>query len=187
LLDPQRYTHTVPAVELVQTHISWVLLAGAFAYKIKKPLHLPFLDFSTLAQRKAACLDELRLNRRYAPELYLDVVALFNSEQAPRFDGPGEAIEYAVRMRRFDEAGRLDRVCARGELRPAHLSALAATLTAFHETAARAGATPGLAGLDASAAPTADASEATLEVLERQIRTVEPLGADEPMATEQSQ
>jgi aminoglycoside phosphotransferase family enzyme/predicted kinase len=138
LLDPQRYAHTVPEVELVQTHISWVLLAGEFAYKIKKPLHLPFLDFSTLGKRKAACLDELRLNRRYAPELYLDVVALFNSEQDPRFDGPGEAIEYAVRMRRFDEAGRLDRVCARGELRPAHLSALAATLAAFHETAARA-------------------------------------------------
>ena len=138
LLDPQRYGHTMREVELVQTHISWVLLAGEFAYKIKKPLRLSFLDFSTLAQRKTACLDELRLNCRYAPELYLDVVAFFNTAQEPRFDGPGKAIEYAVRMRRFDEAGRLDRVCARGELRPAHLSTLATTLAAFHETAARA-------------------------------------------------
>ena len=138
LLEAHRYAHPVPRVELVQTHISWVLLAGEFAYKIKKPLRLPFLDFSTLAQRKAACLDELQLNRRFAPDLYLDVVAIYNTAQQPRFDGPGEVIEYAVKMRRFDEAGRLDRVCARGDLRPAHLSDLAGRLAAFHATAARA-------------------------------------------------
>lgn len=136
LLEPRRYPGAVARVELVQTHISWVLLAGDFAYKIKKPLKLPFLDFSTLAQRHICCLDELRLNRRFAPDLYLDVVGIFNTPQDPRWDGAGAPIEYAVKMRRFDEAARLDRVCARGELTPAHLSDLADTLVAFHAAAA---------------------------------------------------
>ena len=132
LLEAPRYPDAVQRVELVQTHISWVLLAGDFAYKIKKPLKLSFLDFSTLAQRQRCCLDELRLNRRFAPDLYLDVIGIFNTAQDPRWSGPGAPIEYAVKMRRFDEAGRLDRVCERGELQPAHLSDLADTLVAFH-------------------------------------------------------
>ena len=76
LLEPQRYPDSVQRVELVQTHISWVLLAGDFAYKIKKPLRLSFLDFSTLALRQRYCQEELRLNRRFSPDLYLDVVGL---------------------------------------------------------------------------------------------------------------
>lgn len=135
LLEPQRYPHAVARVELVETHISWVLLAGEFAYKLKKPVKLPFLDFSTLAQRQQGCLDELRLNRRYAPDIYLDVVGIFNTAQDPQFEGPGAAIEVAVKMRRFDDAMRLDRVCARGELKPEHLSDLADTLVAFHNAA----------------------------------------------------
>ena len=149
LLAPPRYAHPVSGVELVQTHISWVLLAGDFAYKIKKPLRLPFLDFSTLARRKAACLDELRLNRRFAPDLYLDLVAISGTPQAPRLQGTGKPIEYAVRMRRFDEAGRLDRVCARGELRAEQLSDLADTLAAFHASAAVAAPTSRFGAADA--------------------------------------
>ena len=136
LLAPQRFGLAVARVELVQTHISWVLLAGEFAYKIKKPVKLAFLDFSTLSQRQRFCLDELRLNRRFAPDLYLDVVPIFNTPADPQFSGSGEPIEYAVKMRRFDEAARLDRVCDRGELRPQHLSDLAQTLCAFHAEAA---------------------------------------------------
>jgi aminoglycoside phosphotransferase family enzyme/predicted kinase len=136
LLQPQRYPGAVLQVELVQTHISWVLLAGEFAYKIKKPLTLPFLDFSTLAQRQVCCTDELRLNRRFAPDLYLDVVSIFNTPQDPQWSGAGQPIEYAVKMRRFDESARLDRVCSRGELQPAQLSNLADTLVAFHAGAA---------------------------------------------------
>ena len=135
LLEPQRYPDTVQRVALVETHISWVLLAGDFAYKIKKPLKLPFLDFSTLAQRHICCLDELRLNSRFAPDIYLGVVGIFNTPQDPHFVGDGNPIEYAVKMRRFDEAARLDRVCARGELLPVHLSDLADTLVAFHDGA----------------------------------------------------
>ena len=138
LLAPERYPPGVAQVELVQTHISWVLLAGDFAYKIKKPVTLPFLDFSTLAQRQRYCVDELRLNRRFAPDIYLEVVGIFNTPDDPQWHGEGMPIEYAVKMRRFDEAGRLDRVCARGELQPAHLSHLADSLTAFHDAAAAA-------------------------------------------------
>ena len=141
LLEPQRYSDATTQVEWVQTHISWVLLAGDFAYKIKKPLHLPFLDFSTLAQRRHYCEEELRLNRRFAPDLYLAVVPIFNTAQDPQFKGLGEPIEYAVKMRRFEEAGRLDRVCARGELQPLHLSHLADRLTTFHAGAAIAAPT----------------------------------------------
>ena len=136
LLEPQRYPGGVRQVDWVQTHISWVLLAGDFAYKIKKPLKMAFLDFSTLALRQICCADELRLNRRFAPDLYLDVVPICNTPQDPQFGGQGPPIEYAVKMRRFDEAGRLDRVCARGELRPKHLSDLAITLVAFHQATA---------------------------------------------------
>lgn len=135
LLAPRHYDG-VPGVELVQTHISWLLLAGDYAYKIKKPVKLPFLDFSTLERRHRCCLDELRLNRRFSPDIYLDVVGIFNTPQAPQFEGAGTPIEYAVKMRRFDDSMRLDRVCARGQLRSEHLSDLAETLVSFHESAA---------------------------------------------------
>jgi len=138
LLQPQAYPHKPLQVELVQTHISWVLLAGDFAYKIKKPIRLSFLDFSTLDLRRARCLDELRLNQRFAPQLYLDVVGIYQGSEGPCMDEVGEPVEYAVRMRRFEESARLDHVCARGELAPQHLSALAQTLDDFYARAERA-------------------------------------------------
>ncbi|MDO8248637.1 MAG: hypothetical protein Q7T78_02805, partial [Rhodoferax sp.] len=125
LLEPGRYPDPASRVELVETHISWVLLAGAFAYKIKKPVTLPFLDFGTLAQRRSYCEIELRLNRRFAPALYLGVVAISGTPENPQLGGGGEPIEFAVKMRRFDASARLDRLCARGALTPEHLSELA--------------------------------------------------------------
>ncbi len=136
LLEPARHPGDTAAVTLVETHISWVLLAGAFAYKIKKPLKLPFLDFSTPALRQRYCEEELRLNRRFAPDIYLDVIAITGEPENPQLGGSGPVIDHAVRMRRFDEGNRLDRVCARGELTAAHLSDLADTLVAFHVDAA---------------------------------------------------
>jgi len=135
LLEPRRYPHDVERVDLVETHASWLLLAGRFAYKIKKPITLPFLDYGTLARREACCRAELALNRRFAAELYLDVTPIGGTPAQPQV-GDLPAIEWAVRMRRFDENGRLDRVAARGELQPAQLSQLAETLTAFHQAAA---------------------------------------------------
>lgn len=108
---------------LIETHISWVLLDEGYAYKIKKPITLPFLDYGSAAKRRHWCEEELRLNRRYAPDIYLEVV-----------DIPGSA-EAAVKMRRFDEAGRLDHLCQRGELSPEHLSSLARRIVAFHREA----------------------------------------------------
>lgn len=136
LLEPARHSPGTTTVTLVETHISWILLAGAFAYKIKKPLKLPFLDFSTLALRKQVCDDELRLNRRFAPDIYLDVIAITGEPADPQLGGSGPVIDHAVRMCRFDECNRLDRVCARGQLRADHLTDLAATLVAFHADAA---------------------------------------------------
>jgi aminoglycoside phosphotransferase family enzyme/predicted kinase len=112
--------------ELVETHISWLLLADGFAWKLKKPVTLPFLDYGSAARRQFFCQEELRLNRRFAPELYLGLEAV------------GDSGELAVKMRRFPESQRLDHVCARGALTPEHLSALARVVHAFHRAAATA-------------------------------------------------
>jgi aminoglycoside phosphotransferase family enzyme/gluconate kinase len=139
LLEPERYDHPVERVELVETHISWVLLAGDYAYKIKKPVDLGFLDFSTLPRRRHFCEEELRLNRRLAPQIYLGVVLVTGTPDDPRIGGAGEPIEYAVKMRRFAQEAQLDRVLARGELKPAHIDALADELARFHGEIAVAG------------------------------------------------
>ncbi len=156
LLHGDRHRVGTPAVTLVETHISWVLLAGEFAYKIKKPLKLAFLDFSTLDLRRQACDDELRLNRRFAPDIYLDVVAITGTPAKPRLGGTGEPIDYAVRMRRFDETRRMDRICARGDLTATHLSNLAETLAAFHAQAAQAPAGSRFGSPDQILAPACD-------------------------------
>jgi aminoglycoside phosphotransferase family enzyme/predicted kinase len=140
LLNPRPYPHAAARVDLVETHASWLLLAGDFAYKIKKAITLPFLDYGTLARREECCRAELVLNHRLAPELYLDVVPIGGTPESPRIGEP-PPIEWAVRMRRFDEGGRLDHLAARDELRPEHLSQLAATLCAFHRAAAAAAPT----------------------------------------------
>jgi len=141
LSNPRCYPHPVDRVEVVETHISWVLLSGDFAYKIKKAVALGFLDFSTLARRRAFCDDELRLNRRLAPELYLEVVAITGTSLAPRFGGNGEAIEYAVKMARFPQDALLDRRLAEARLPPELIDRLAEAVADFHGRVSRA--TPG--------------------------------------------
>ena len=116
LLEANRYPDPATCVEPGETHASWLLLAGAFAYKIKKPLVPPFLDYGTLAKRRDCCEAELRLNRRFSADLYLQVVPIVGTTADPRIGGTGTAIEFAVKMRRFAEVGRLDRLCARGQL-----------------------------------------------------------------------
>jgi hypothetical protein len=140
LRDPARYPHAVRQIDVIETHISWVVLAGEFAYKIKKPVNLGFLDFSSLDKRRFYCEEELRLNRRLAPGLYLDVVAITGTAEQPVFNGAGEAIEYAVRMTRFPQEALLDRLLEQGALTPQHIDALAAEIAAFHGTVAVAGA-----------------------------------------------
>lgn len=132
IADPACYDHPVGRIELVETHISWVLLTGNYAYKIKKPVSLGFLDFGTLQQRHQDCIAELRLNRRLARDYYLEVVGIIGTPEAPRIKGQGEAFEYAVKMRQFPVDATLDRMAARGELSEAHIDALAARVAHFH-------------------------------------------------------
>jgi len=119
-------------VEVVETHISWVLLSGDYAYKIKKAVNLGFLDFSTLEKRRFYCSEELRLNRRLAPDLYLGVIPIAGNAEHPVLDGPGPAIEYAVKMRRFPQSCLLDQVLLRGELTPETIDAIARGIADFH-------------------------------------------------------
>lgn len=132
LHNPACYDHPARDIRLVETHISWVMLTGTYAYKIKKPVNLGFLDFSTLDKRRFYCEEELRLNRRLAESLYLGVVPIGGSPSSPVLDGSGEAIEYAVKMIQFSEEARLDRMLARGELQPRHIDLLAQELAEFH-------------------------------------------------------
>ena len=136
LCDPGRYPHPVTEVAHRETHISHVLLAGDYAYKIKKPLDLGFLDFTRLEDRRFYCDEEIRLNGRLAPAIYLDAVAITGTPEAPVIAGVGEAIEYAVRMRRFDEERRADRMLAAGRLAAQHARELADVAARFHECAA---------------------------------------------------
>jgi len=140
LRAPERYPHAVQAVDVLQTHISCILLAGDYAYKIKKPVNLGFLDFSSLEARRRFCEEELRLNRRTAPGLYLDVIPIGGSATAPLLGAGEPAIEYALRMRRFPQEALLDRMARRGELAPQTIDALASGLAAFHARIERAGA-----------------------------------------------
>ena len=143
LLEPARYPDTATSVDLIETHTSWVLLAGEFAYKIKKSITLPFLDYSTLERRLTCCQAEMRLNRRFAPDVYLGVVEILGAPQQPIIGAlglmKGKVIEYAVKMKRFAESGRLDRVCKRGELTPFLASQLVDAIISFHKIAAVAG------------------------------------------------
>jgi len=148
LLRPAAYDHPVEVVHLVETHISWVLLTGAFAYKLKKPVDFGFLDFSTLAKRREYCEQELHLNRRLAPALYLDVVAITERDGQAVFveagadeDGADESeiIEYAVKMRQFPQSAQLDNRLARGELTLAQMDAIADMVARFHREVAVAG------------------------------------------------
>jgi len=139
LRDPRCYPHAVQRIEVLQTHISAVFLTGPFAYKIKKPVSLGFLDFRSLAARRHYCEEELRLNRRTAPHWYLDVLPITGNPDAPRFGGSGEAIEYALRMRQFPQHALLDAMAREGRLSHSHMESLARGVADFHASAARAG------------------------------------------------
>ncbi|PIP38537.1 MAG: hypothetical protein COX19_12165 [Desulfobacterales bacterium CG23_combo_of_CG06-09_8_20_14_all_51_8] len=129
---PDFYPHPVTAVEVRETHISKVFLAGDFVYKIKKSLNLGFLDFTTLEKRKYFCHQEVVLNRRLAPDVYLDVVSICLENGAYHLGGPGAVVEYAVKMRRLPDtcamAHRLETV----GIRQAEILALADVLAKFY-------------------------------------------------------
>ncbi len=140
MLDPSIYPHGPRSVELRDTHISWVFLAGDLAYKVKKPVVFPFLDYGTLERRHRMCHEEVRLNRRLAPRIYLGVVGITrrgDRYSLTREDDP-EAIEFAVEMRRVEEERSLASLAAADQLEPSQLAAVAARLARFHSEAPEA-------------------------------------------------
>src|SRR3989304_4391126 len=132
LLSPDAYPHRVHSVELIQTHISYVFLAGDFVYKVKKPVDLGFLDFSTLEKRRHFCQEEVRLNRRLCAGTYLDVVPIAYVEGEGRVDAAGTVVDHAVKMRRLPEEGMMTRLLERGEVDSERLRLLATRLAQFH-------------------------------------------------------
>lgn len=126
---------TSAAITLIQTHISYVLLTGDFAYKIKKPVNLGFLDFSTLQRRKHFCEEEVRLNRRGAPDVYLDVETISQQGDGFCIGGSGAPVEYAVKMRQLPQDGLFSNLLASGQLGPELIQKLAGTIAAYHATA----------------------------------------------------
>ena len=119
---------TSDTVDFIETHISWVVLRETEVFKIKKPVELGFLDFSTLELRKAACEREVELNRRLAPEVYLGVVPLRRTDGRLSLDGDGEIVEWAVHMRRLDDNDRADIRLAQGRLQPSDITRIASRL-----------------------------------------------------------
>ena len=167
LLYPRAYPHPVRAVELIETHISWVLLTGKFAYKIKRPVHYDFIDLRSPARRRLLCHEELLLNRRFAPQLYLGVRAVRRRRGEASIGGTGPIIEHAVRMRQFPRRQELDALLEARRIEPAALTAFGRELAALHQRlpVARAGQKWGrpavqIEGIRHNAAACARASEA---------------------------
>lgn len=133
LRQPQTYPDPPPRIETVETHMSWVFLTAQHAYKLKKPVRYGFLDFSTLAARRKNCAEEVRLNRRLAPGVYLGVVALATDRQGrTRLEAEGEAVEWLVKMRRLPAERMLDYRIRHDMLEPAELHELAEWLAHFY-------------------------------------------------------
>ena len=135
LSAPSAYPQPAETVEVHQTHISIVFLAGSLAYKIKKPVDLGFVSYRTLERRRHFCEEEVRLNRRLAPEIYLGVVAVTRQDGAIRMDGTGEVVEWAVKMKRLPDAATLRAHLERDDVGVEAFEELACRLARFHAAA----------------------------------------------------
>ena len=135
LSDASAWPHPVDDLRIIETHISWVFLTGDYAYKIKKPIKLEFLDFSTLELRHHWCTEELRLNRRWAPQLYVDVISIAGTAKSPEVSGRGTPIEYAVRMRQFPQSALLNERLAEDQVDAGDMLELADMIADRHAAA----------------------------------------------------
>ena len=122
-------------VELVETHVSWLFLTGAYVYKVKKPLDFGFLDFTTLEKRRHFCDQEVALNRRMSPEVYPGVVEIRRGPQGYAVQGPGELVEYAVKMRQLPRDSAMKELLRHGEVTPDMVRRLARKIWEFHRQA----------------------------------------------------
>ena len=139
-LNPEFYEHSVDRIELVETHISWVFLTGSFAYKIKKPVDFGFLNFTSLEQRKFYCQQELLLNSRFAPDIYLDVLPVTQADNKLTLAGQGEIIDYAIKMKQFDHQCLLEKLLKNNQIELAHIDDLSDVVADFHDQINIAGA-----------------------------------------------
>ncbi len=130
----EAYVHPIEGVHLIQTHTAWVLLTGKHVYKIKKPVDFGFLDFSTLEKRRHWCEEEVRLNQRFAPTIYLEVVEICGTLTHPHIGGPGSVLEYAVHMRQFPGKQLLSELAEHKQLKIAHIDQLSEKIATFHQT-----------------------------------------------------
>lgn len=135
LSRPDAYDPRPPGVVRRETHMSWVFLAGNEVYKLKKPVRFPYLDFSTLARREAACLAELRLNRRLALDVYLGVFPLSERDGKLSIGGEGAPVDWLVKMKRLDERFMLDRILESRTLTVGQLDRLVEALAQFYRSA----------------------------------------------------
>jgi aminoglycoside phosphotransferase family enzyme/predicted kinase len=136
LLVAAAYPHPIADLQVKETHVSWVVLTGPFAYKIKKPVHYDFIDASTLERRRFLCDEEIRLNRRFAPDLYAGLVAITRDNGRLSVGGRGEPLEYAVKMRQFEPSQEMAERLARGDVTVEDMSSFAAFLADCHLRAA---------------------------------------------------
>lgn len=155
---------------LIETHISWILLTDTEAWKLKKPVRLPFIDMSTLAEREQACAEELRLNRRLAPGLYLSVDEVRQGPDGPRLGGDGELLDVAVHMRRFPDGALWSERVRAGTLGPDEVEAMARRLARFHAEAPPADPASGHGGAEAQARTT----QGLVEAMDRWWERAEP-------------
>jgi len=179
LLRAEAYGHPVTRIELIETHISWVILTGSFVYKLKKPLDLGFLDFSSLDKRRSCAEAEVRLNQALAPGIYLGVVPVTGSRDQPHLEGDGPVLDWAVKMVQFPQQAQLDRIMVSGGLSPAQMDAFAHRIAQFHQSAERVGESETFGNPDAVFEPVAENF--------RQIRDSGVLTRDHPLLSELEQ
>ncbi len=135
LLKPQAYPHKPPKIELVQTQMSFIFLAGEYVYKVKKPVNLGYLDYTTLEKRHFFCRQEVELNKRLCPDAYLAVVPIAEENDGVRMEGQGKAIEYAVKMRQLPQDRMMDVLLPRGQVTLQMVARVAEKLADFHKKA----------------------------------------------------
>lgn len=169
LLSTEAYPHAPKNVELRQTHISYVFLAGDLVYKVKKPLDMGFLDFSTLEKRHHFCDEEVRLNRRLCDETYLDVVPIVVTPDGVRVEGDGEPIEYAVKMRRLPDEGMMTSLLENSAVTPRQVRQLAETVARFHASSERSDEIDELGGFETAKVNWQENFDQTVAVIGRTI------------------
>jgi aminoglycoside phosphotransferase family enzyme len=148
LTNPKAYPHNPQTIDLVQTQISLVFLAGDYVYKIKKPVDFGFLDFTTLEKRRFYCQQEVALNRRLCPNFYLGVVPITREGKVFRVEGKGKAVEYAVKMRSLPEQRMMDRLLQQNQVTPKMVERVAERLAKFHRKAEISEQLAKIGGLD---------------------------------------